>query len=234
LLGTLEELFPERINDGLKVLLPGAGLGRLGHEIAGLKGFEVTTNEWSMYMNLLYRFLTSSPSITTSSSTAFHPFLDSFSHHLRPSSQTRQLSFPDTSIRPSSILLTEGDFTSVFTEHKDTYDVVLTYFFIDTARNLMGYLETIKRVLKPGGYWINLGPLLYGTAPFVQLSLEEIVTISEVLGFEFLETEGEKCGVPTFEGKKTVRGMEAVYSFDDLQLTKSAYLAQFWVAQLSS
>ncbi|KAK0388834.1 hypothetical protein NLU13_5077 [Sarocladium strictum] len=239
LLGTLEELFPARTEDDAdnapRVLLPGAGLGRLGHDVAALSGFQVTTNEWSMYMNLLYRFLTSSPPISSiANSTTFHPFVDSFSHHLRFSSQTRPLSFPDSAIRPSSVLLTEGDFTSVFVDHADTYDVVLTYFFIDTARNLMSYLETIRRVLKPGGYWVNLGPLLYGTAPFVQLSLEEIVTVSEVLGFTFLDTEGGDCGEPTFEGKKTVRGMEAVYSFDDMQLTKSAYLAQFWVAQLSS
>ncbi|KAL2206854.1 N2227-domain-containing protein [Sarocladium strictum] len=236
LLGTLENIYPDR-NQGSeqkKILLPGAGLGRLGHDVASISGFEVTTNEWSMYMNLLYRHLTSSsPSPTPANSTAFYPFLDSFSHHIRPSSQTRQLTFPDIPINPSSILLTEGDFTSVFSSDTDTYDVVLTYFFIDTARNLMSYLDTIKRVLKEGGYWINLGPLLYGTAPFVQLSLEEVVTVSEVMGFMFLDTEDERCGVPTFEGKKTVRGMEAVYSFDDQQLTKSAYLAQFWIAQLS-
>lgn len=192
-----------------------------------------------MYMNIVYRFLTSSPpTITPANSSTFHPFADSFSHHIRPSQQTRGLSFPDTPIDPSAIVLTEGDFTSVFNTDTDTYDVVLTYFFIDTARNLMSYLDTIKRVLKPGGYWVNLGPLLYGTAPFVQLSLEEIITVSEVMGFNFLEMEGEKtaeqCGVPTFEGKKTVKGMEAVYSFDNEALTKSAYLAQFWVAQLSS
>ncbi|KAH8172458.1 hypothetical protein LIA77_06713 [Sarocladium implicatum] len=239
LLGSLEELFPDRVDgEKKKVLLPGAGLDRLGHEVEALKGFEVTTNEWSMYMNVVYRFLTSSPTITSKNSSTLHPFVDSFSHHIRPSQQTRSLSFPDVPIDTSAIVLTEGDFTSVFSDDTDTYDVVLTYFFIDTARNLMSYLDTIKRVLKPGGYWVNLGPLLYGTAPFMQLSLEEILTVSEVMGFNFLEMEGEKtaerCGVPTFEGKKTVKGMEAVYSFDDEALTRSAYLAQFWVAQLSS
>jgi carnosine N-methyltransferase len=31
----------------------------------------------------------------------------------------------------------------------------------DTAPVVMEYIATIKRLLKPGGYWINLGPLLY-------------------------------------------------------------------------
>jgi carnosine N-methyltransferase len=142
----------------------------------------------------------------------------------------RPLSFPDVSLNSTSVVLIEGDFTTAFPTAGE-YDVVVTYFFIDTARNLMSYLDTIKKVLKPGGHWINLGPLLYGTGPFVQLSLEEILVVSEALGFEFLETD-ESCGEKTFEGR-TVRGMEAAYGFDDRALTKSAYNAQFWVARRS-
>lgn len=184
-----------------------------------------------MYMNILTRFLRHlSPNTTT-----LHPFLDSFSHHRTPSSQTRAVVFPDQPVSPSAILHVEGDFTTVFTAQRGTYDVVLTYFFIDTARNLVSYLDTIKRVLRKGGYWVNLGPLLYGSAPFVQLSLEDILIVSEALGFSFVETtaaESGICGRRTFDGR-SVRGMEAVYSFDDQALTKSAYKAQYWVAQLN-
>lgn len=95
----------------------------------------------------------------------------------------------------------------------------------------MSYLDTIKKVLKPGGHWVNLGPLLYGTGPFVQLTLEEIVQVTEAMGFEYLDTE-ESCGPLTFEGR-TIRSMEAVYGFNNKALTKSAYNAQFWVARRS-
>jgi hypothetical protein len=37
ILKTMDSLFPDREQD-VKVLLPGAGLGRLGHEVAGLGG----------------------------------------------------------------------------------------------------------------------------------------------------------------------------------------------------
>ncbi|KAG8676322.1 hypothetical protein FPOAC1_002325 [Fusarium poae] len=225
---TLESLFPERQREKpVKVLIPGAGLGRLGHDIARLEGFDVTINEWSMYMNVAYRFLEANRS---QNSHSFHPFVDSWSHHATQSNMIRPLSFPDVSLNSTSVVLIEGDFTTVFSAPGE-YDVVVTYFFIDTARNLMSYLDTIKKVLKPGGHWINLGPLLYGTGPFVQLSLEEVLVVSEALGFEFLETD-DSCGEKTFE-RRTVRSMEAAYGFDDSALTKSAYNAQFWVARRS-
>ncbi|KAM0338326.1 hypothetical protein ACHAPU_011378 [Fusarium lateritium] len=230
LVKTLEGLFPGR--DGaapVKVLVPGAGLGRLGHDIAGLGGFEVTINEWSMYMNIAYRFIEAKHSHNSHS---FHPFIDGWSHHATEQDMTRELTFPDTSIKSTSVVLVEGDFTTAFTDKTGAFDVVVTYFFIDTARNLMSYLDNIKNVLKPGGHWVNLGPLLYGTGPFVQLSLEEIVQVTEAMGFEYLDTD-ESCGPLTFP-ERTIRGMEAVYGFDDRALTKSAYNAQFWVAKRSS
>ncbi|CAG7566342.1 unnamed protein product [Fusarium equiseti] len=225
---TLKELYPERSGDKpVKVLVPGAGLGRLGHDIANLGGFDVTINEWSMYMNIAYRHLESN---RAKNSHSLHPFVDSWSHHSTHSNQLRPLSFPDTPLNSTSVVLIEGDFTTVFPQPGE-FDVVVTYFFIDTARNLMSYLDTIKKVLKPGGYWINLGPLLYGTGPFVQLSLEEILIVCEGLGFEFLETD-DRWGETTIEGRG-VRGMHAAYGFDDRALTTSAYNAQFWVARRS-
>ena len=41
------------------------------------------------------------------------------------------------------------------------FDCVATCFFIDTAHNLLEYMEVIHAVLRPGGKWVNLGPLLY-------------------------------------------------------------------------
>lgn len=39
----------------------------------------------------------------------------------------------------------------------DSWDCVATCFFIDTAHNVIEYIETIWKILKPGGVWINLG-----------------------------------------------------------------------------
>lgn len=242
---TLEQLYPDRnrLQEDVRILLPGAGLGRLGHEIAHLggssyyhgnsvaysnccTGFEVTVNEWSMYMNVIYRFLETQ---TTPLSQSVHPFVDGWSHHATGDNMNRAVRFPDVSFSPSRVVMVEGDFTTEFKHQSEHYDVVLTYFFIDTARNLMSYFDTIKDVLRKGGVWINLGPLLYGTRPFLQLSLEDILTVTEAMGFQFLETDAV-CGTPTYS-EQTVRSIEAVYSFDHMALTKNAYNAQFWVAR---
>ncbi|KAF5687529.1 trehalase [Fusarium denticulatum] len=180
LVKTLQGLSPVRDDENpVKILVPGSGLGRLGHDIARLGGFEVTVNEWSMYMNIAYRFIEANRAQNTHS---FHPFIDGWSHHATESDMIRELTFPDTSLNSTSVVLTEGDFTTVFNDKTHYYDIIVTYFFIDTARNLMSYLDTIKKVLKPGGHWVNLGPLLYGTGPFVQLTLEEIVQVTEAMG----------------------------------------------------
>ena len=69
--------------------------------------------------------------------------------------------------------MTAGDFNEVYTEpgtiqdmaknfrcnrySLDVWDCVATCYFIDTSPNVVAYIETVKRILKPGGYWINFG-----------------------------------------------------------------------------
>ena len=42
----------------------------------------------------------------------------------------------------------------------DDWDCVATCFFIDTAHNVIEYVERMWKILKPGGVWINFGSLL--------------------------------------------------------------------------
>lgn len=179
-----------------------------------------------MYMNVAYRFLETH---AAPSAESVYPFVDYWSHHISNADMMRQVSFPDKFVNVTAALHVEGDFTTVFRDSPASFDAVVTHFFIDTARNLMAYLETIHRLLPVGGHWVNFGPLLYGTGPLVQLSLEEIVAVAEAMGFEFLET-GDECGELTVEGGK-VRGVQAVYGFNSKALTRNAYQAQFWVAR---
>lgn len=51
-------------------------------------------------------------------------------------------------------------FHQVYTDDNH-WDCVATCFFIDCANNVVQFIETIYKILKPGGVWINLGPLLY-------------------------------------------------------------------------
>jgi carnosine N-methyltransferase len=157
-----------------------------------------------------------------------HPFIDAMSHHATKADMIRSVTVPNIVPNPG-VLLVEGDFNTAFNDQQGHYDIIVTHFFIDTARNLMAYFDTIQRLLKPGGKWVNFGPLLYGTGPFVQLSLEEIIDVVEEMGFEFEDLCNE-CGELTFEGRK-VRSKEAEYGFNRRALTRYAYLAQVWMVR---
>lgn len=56
-----------------------------------------------------------------------------------------------------------GDFLQVYgtPSQQSAWDSVLTCYFIDTAPIIFDYIDLIYRILKPGGVWINTGPLLY-------------------------------------------------------------------------
>lgn len=178
-----------------------------------------------MFMNVGYRFIESR---SLSNTVGIYPFVDGMSHHATTSDMTRSIQIPD--ITPNrDVLLVEGDFNTAFDSHEGEFDVIVTHYFIDTARNLMAYFDTIHRLLRPGGKWMNFGPLLYGTGPFVQLSLDEILAVVEDMGFAF-EDLSDECGALTFEEKK-VRSKTSQYGFNEKALTRHAYLAQAWMVR---
>jgi carnosine N-methyltransferase len=78
-------------------------------------------------------------------------------------------------------------------EHKGQWGSVITCFFIDTARNIIDYLQTIYELLDDAGVWINIGPLLWHFENVVdkkrgegslELSLDEVVDLANKIGFE--------------------------------------------------
>jgi hypothetical protein len=56
-----------------------------------------------------------------------------------------------------------GDFEEVYAAPgmRARFDAVVTCFFLDTARNVVRYLEVVWHALRPGGYWVHFGPLLW-------------------------------------------------------------------------
>lgn len=119
---------------------------------------------------------------------------------LEESSRTHTNNFPRFS-------MAAGDFVEVYgtDEHREAFDAVVTCFFIDTAPNPLEYLQTIQHVLKPGGYWLNLGPLLYHWVADVEnncdarydrsieLSYEELRYCIEGYGFHVLSEQQREC-----------------------------------------
>jgi carnosine N-methyltransferase len=115
-----------------------------------------------------------------------------------------------------------GDFLQVYgqpTQH-DEWDAVTTCFFIDCANNVVDFIEIIYKLLRKGGIWINLGPLLYHYAESSELSLEpsyeDIREIIEKTGFEYVREN------------KNVRTR---YSQNELSMAKLEYRSVFFVVR---
>ncbi|PFH52210.1 hypothetical protein AMATHDRAFT_46563 [Amanita thiersii Skay4041] len=216
----------------MSVLVPGCGLARLAWEISEL-GFNTTANELSHFMMLAFRFLASPETTTTPEQHKIFPYAYWFSHQRSNNFLFRSVKFPDVVPRLSErFKLVENDFLklaslpAVKSSSSDGnaaschvgYDYVVTLFFIDTSLNVFATVEQIFALLKPGGAWINLGPLLWtgGGKTKVELSLEEVIAVAEATGF---------IDDPSIE-RQTV---ECEYTSDPLAMMRWIYRAEFWV-----
>ncbi|KAM0004371.1 putative S-adenosyl-L-methionine-dependent methyltransferase [Helianthus debilis subsp. tardiflorus] len=223
----LEELvrhFPERSKESPPTcLVPGAGLGRLALEISCL-GFISQGNEFSYYMMICSSFILNQTQDV--GEWTIHPWIHSNCNSLSDADQLRAVSIPD--IHPAGAGITEGfsmcggDFVEVYNDPSQVgaWDAVVTCFFLDTAHNIVEYIEIISKILKDGGVWINLGPLLYHFADMygqedemsVELSLEDVKRVAIHYGFK-LEVE------------KTI---ETTYTTNPRAMMQNHYFSAFW------
>ncbi|XP_038625922.1 carnosine N-methyltransferase isoform X2 [Tachyglossus aculeatus] len=189
--------FPKERWDTSKVniLVPGAGLGRLAWEIAML-GYACQGNEWSFFMLFSSNFVLNRCSEINTYK--LYPWIHQFSNNRRSADQIRPVHFPDVDPHSlpsgSNFSMTAGDFQEIYSEC-NAWDCIATCFFIDTAHNVIDYIDTIWKILKPGGIWINLGPLLYhfenlANELSIELSYEDIRSVVLQYGFH-IEMEKE-------------------------------------------
>src|ERR1700694_4939623 len=97
------------------------------------------------------------------------------SHHRTIKDLLRCISIPDenpahgitVSGTKGQMSMVAGDFVECYSSPEDagTFSVVTTIFFLDTAPNVLKYIDTIYNVLVSGGLWINLGPLAWHFEP---------------------------------------------------------------------
>jgi hypothetical protein len=96
-----------------------------------------------------------------------------------------------------------------------TFDTIVTPWFIDQVpTDLPAFLTTANRLLRPGGRWINHGPLLYPPeAPISRrFSREEVLELAARAGFAIGRTSG--ISGPHFVSPLTGRGkVEWVLTF---------------------
>lgn len=145
------------------VLCPGCGLGRLPFELAA-RGYAAQGNEFSYHM-LLGSHLILNRCAEIECHTIF-PYVLSTAHRAGKSDHLRAVKIPDVCPRnalgdDSELSMAAGEFIEVYKDQEAEWDAMATVFFLDTAKNVFLYIRIIAHVVKPGGLWINLGPLLY-------------------------------------------------------------------------
>lgn len=230
----------------ISVLVPGAGLGRLVFEIC-MAGYDAEGNEISYHQLLASNWVlnhTDGPS-----KHALHPFALHFSNLQSRAQQLQQVQIPD--LHPGCVMqdafrgchrfgtmsMSAADFTVEYMQprNQEKFDAVTTVFFIDTAPNLIRYIEAVWHSLKPNGLWINIGPLLWhfedghsrktgdaghesgiGEPGNVELSEDEVLSLVKGLGFH-LEKRGDRqaCG----------------YIQDPQSILQNLYQPSHWVAR---
>ena len=171
----LDRLFePGRDRGEIQVLIPGAGLGRLVFEICKA-GFRVEGNEISFHALLASNWVLNR--LQPAETFDLYPEASRFANQPSLRDQMRKVQIPDVHVGVELDLASRGHKTHAFNrmgmaaadfcasyasdEHAGIYDAVTTVFFIDTAPNIVRYIEAIRHALVEGGCWINLGPLLW-------------------------------------------------------------------------
>ena len=138
--------------------------------------------------------------------------------------QMRKVAVPDVAATeipppPNSMSMCAGDFVEIYSAQPSEWDALLTCFFIDTAKNIFEYIDTIAKCLKPGGVWINLGPLLYHFEEMdeqsIELSMEEIFAVMDSHGLKRVQQK---------------ENVQCTYTCNSRSLMKMTYSCVFFTA----
>jgi len=174
-LRALDEEFsriPDDEKGRVRVLVPGSGLGRSCFEIAR-SGYNAMGNEISYHQMIATLHMLNRT--TRVEQYELYPWAHDFSNHLTRDDQLCRVLVPD--VHPGTELYSASvgkqipayerlsmescDFCAEYCKEKnrESCDAVATIFFIDTAPNVLRYVEAVYNCLRVGGVWINLGPL---------------------------------------------------------------------------
>ncbi|XP_020808244.1 carnosine N-methyltransferase isoform X2 [Drosophila serrata] len=205
----------------IKILVPGAGLGRLTYELACL-GYSCEGNEFSYFMLIASNFVLNL--CDYENKYALYPWVHQYVNNLRREDQVAAVRFPDVCPRKNPpkghFEIAAGDFLEIYkTAH--SYNCVATCFFIDCANNVIDFIRTIYKILVPGGIWVNLGPLLYHYSDVsgqnsIEPTFEDLCIIMESVGFVI---------------EKSRTGIHTKYAQNPASMKQSEYQSLFWVCR---
>ena len=219
-----------------RVLLPGAGLGRLVYELAAL-GYECLGIESSYFMLLGAHYVLKHLLPSGRAATVYPHCHESanvaLAAHLSRAVRIHAPRLPaaadaavavdaavddpatgdgatdamgarasETALPPSECMrLVAGDFVGVAgaAKHEGAWDALVTCFFVDawSGVDLVALFTQAHRVLRAGGVWLNIGPLLYhswdASAVGGRLCGDEVLLLLQRVGFDLLEARRAPC-----------------------------------------
>ncbi|KAK6331876.1 hypothetical protein TWF718_002416 [Orbilia javanica] len=230
----------------VRILVPGAGLGRLAFDLAR-EGYRTEGNEFSFHQLIASNFILNHTGCAKEFK--IYPFCHSFSHHRSHEYHLRHIRVPDVHpgtelnrylefttqdgafghrpgtpktyrYKPSQYFsMSAGEFVSSYNtpEAYESFDCVATCFFIDTARNLLDYMATIRNILREGGAWINHGPLLWhfegSDATEPRNPGDNKHKYGDLRGFEQVQADVEDAETPRLPDFSELDGMSQRPSF---------------------
>lgn len=224
----LDKIVPRGEEKDTVVVIPGAGLGRVAHELACHRPFAaVHAVEYSGLMHACHLYMyrdkqgmkenadteekenagdsenrkreTTSGSengkktSNASAPSSIYPYVHSCSNFLSTEAQLRPVDLTFAA-RPENLHLSLADFRYFSIPKQSSFKnvVVVSVFFLDTAENLIDYFDAIQLLTHPlgsvqNGYWINVGPLKYGSAAQAELNATEIAHVRRSFSWKDLD-----------------------------------------------
>ena len=194
--GSILEEIKKYLKNGSKILIPGCAQCRLGYDIAKMGHF-VECNEYNYTNAVICDYFFNNAK--KKDQFVFQPLIYTFLNYLKEDIAFQKITFPDEDLNLDAIknmYLNVGDFVKIYKNSDKKFDCVITCFFIDTAKNVLEYIEIIENILNEGGIWINIGPLSYhwvwSNECSIELPYDVLKDSIKNYGFEFLNEDTNK------------------------------------------
>lgn len=159
IIGALEKHVPASECRKALVVFPQIRLQRLAVEI-GKKGYDCEGTEPSFFFYLGGELLRRGP--FKAEEIKIQPYAMSTCNRVEFRDHVRDVLVPDVPLASLKFpTVTLGTFTSLYEHPKyaATCDAIVTDYTLDSSVNIFLFIRTVAHSIKPGGAWINWGPL---------------------------------------------------------------------------
>lgn len=180
-----------------RVLVPGAGAGRLAWELARA-GFAVEGCEASFAALLAGNYVMNANNLQEA--VRFFPFAHDHSNVMGVEQAAREVAVPD--VNPKDIPgsadfgMRAGRFVDMYEGQDNVWDAVASCLASDVSESGVEHVRRVGQILKPGGAWVSIGPMacMEGSqGDGVHVSREEYAGMVRRCGFKVVKHEPLRC-----------------------------------------